>query len=68
MPDDLLPVAVAIAAVVGFCVAVHRFVRRQRRLGKWNESGPIHPTPPPPDWGGARLPASLIKPPSIEHE
>jgi hypothetical protein len=43
----LIPIILVGAAIV----AARRFARRREREGLWNANGPIHPTPPPGDWG-----------------
>ena len=53
MADYYAPIAflVLIAFLLGvMIVSARRFARRRRREGVWNAEGPVHPTPPPPDW------------------
>ncbi|MEA3246057.1 MAG: hypothetical protein U9Q74_07850 [Gemmatimonadota bacterium] len=47
--DLLVPIVVGAIFVIGFMIALRRFEARRRRGGKWDASGPIDPTPPPPD-------------------
>jgi len=47
-------------------IGARRFARRRRRDGAWDANGPLHPTEPPPGWGG--IPGYVPSPPTIEHE
>ena len=42
--------------------AARRFAARQRKLGRWDEEGPLVETEPPPPWaeGGNSLPNGRI--------
>ena len=41
-------VALFIGAAI---VSARRFARKREREGLWDKNGPLHPTPPPGDWG-----------------
>jgi hypothetical protein len=65
----IIPLAALLVAAViccGVLVAAHRFARRRQREGAWNADGPIHPSEPPPGWGG--IPGYLAERPTIEPE
>jgi hypothetical protein len=52
--DRLIDVALFVVPIVlvsAAIVAARRFARQREREGLWNANGPIHPTPPPGDWG-----------------
>jgi hypothetical protein len=65
MTDALFVLGILAIFGVGMAMALRRFARRRRREGKWNASGPVHPTVGPPN---PALRSIGIRPPTIERE
>ena len=47
--SNVVEIVGGVALLLGsIWVAAIRFAARQRRLGRWDERGPLHPSDPPP--------------------